>query len=101
MTAKMLDFWSGMPTVIRTSLVAILGSVATILAIKAETAIHPVKANETYWNESDIRKIFREEMTPLKVGFLESIKSRSDKEQLRIISAMARAEERLKNKGAE
>jgi hypothetical protein len=98
MTSKVISIWAGMPSVVRTSLVAIFGSLATILAFKAEEIVRPKASNEVYWNESDIRKIFREEMTPLKVGFLESIKGRSAVEQLRIVSAMRIEEDKLRDK---
>jgi hypothetical protein len=95
MTAKpWKDFWDNFPGWARTAiLIAVSGGagIGGTNLVKGE--------NATYWNEQDIRKIFREEMKPLKVGFLESIKSRPDREQLRIISAMSKAEEHLKNKG--
>lgn len=51
MTSKVRDFWTGMPSHLRGSLMVLFGSLATIAAVKAKEMTQP---KEEYWDEASI-----------------------------------------------
>ena len=97
MTTKIRDFWSGMPAPIRVSLIAITGSLATILALKAKEMTTPKiepESNAVYWDEKDLRKIVRQEIAPLDAGFRAFVATQPAKSQLAVLKAIEAARPR-------
>lgn len=93
MSPKIRDFWSGMPPTLRVSLIAIGGSAATILGLKAQEMTRP---KDEYWGKDEIRAIIRQEVEPLQAGFKAYVKTLPDRQQIVVLNAMAEVTERNK-----
>ena len=89
---KMMSFWDGLPVAVRTSLIAILGSLATITGFKAQEMISPKQSPDALYLKID-RRLGR-----IEAGWDAFVDKRPVGERVYILEAMANYQKRRDNR---